>query len=84
MRTTTLSLDRPTYYKNYYQKNKDYLRHRQRLRYYRNTPKFFGLLHEYNKILLERQKLNKNDKSLDPKEKFNIDDTDHHFVISFL
>jgi hypothetical protein len=84
MRTTTLSLDRPTYYKNYYQRNKEYLRHRQRLRYYRNTPKFFDLLHEYNKILIEKKKLNRIEKCIDTKEKYNVGDTDSYFVISFL
>ena len=82
MRTTNISLDRPNYYKDYYQRNKDYLRHRQRLRYYRNTPKFYTLLKEYNKILLEKKEqdirynTNKNNK-------LNKYDSTKHFVISF-
>jgi hypothetical protein len=81
MRTTNVSLDRPTYYKNYYQKNKYYLRHRQRLRYYRNTPRFFELLKEYNKILLERKELNR--KSNCKYSVVNKNDTDSSFILTF-
>tara|TARA_B100001939_G_C16667926_1_gene498859 strand:- start:114 stop:359 length:246 start_codon:yes stop_codon:yes gene_type:complete len=80
MRTTNVSLDRPTYYKNYYQKNKYYLRHRQRLRYYRNTPRFFELLKEYNKILIERKELNRRDNNYQVSNKL---DTDTNFVLCF-
>jgi len=82
MRTTNISLDRPNYYKDYYQRNKDYLRHRQRLRYYRNTPKFYTLLKEYNKILLEKKeqdiRYNKNKNN-----KLNKYDSSKNFIISF-
>jgi len=80
MKTTNVSLDRPTYYKNYYQQNKFYLRHRQRLRYYRNTPKFFELLREYNKILLERKELNRKGNNYEVSNKL---DTNTTFVLDF-
>ena len=83
MKLTNLSLDRPAYYKNYYQKNKLYLRHRQRLRYYRNSPKFYELLHEYNKILLDKKRLIDNDYQLLKKRIFNDHDTDKYFILNF-
>ena len=82
MKTTCISLDRPNYYKNYYQRNKHYLRHRQRLRYYRNTPKFYQLLKEYNKILLQKAEEDRNYKKF-TNSKFNKLDTHNEFIITF-
>tara|TARA_R110002020_G_scaffold164238_1_gene350769 strand:+ start:2955 stop:3206 length:252 start_codon:yes stop_codon:yes gene_type:complete len=82
MRTTYISLDRPTYYKEYYIRNRDYLRHRQRLRYYRNTPKFYQLLKEYNKILLEKSVKDKEYK-INKNNKLNKLDNEKHFIITF-
>lgn len=82
MRTTNISLDTKQYYKNYYQKNKEYLRHRQRLRYYRNTSKFYPLLREYNKILLLKHKCDMDTKKLN-KQKFNKNDTASNYIITF-
>ena len=83
MKLTSVSLDRPTYYKNYYQRNKLYLRHRQRLRYYRNSPKFYELLHEYNKIILDKNKfIDHNFENLQ-KTKYNYMDTDKLFILMF-
>lgn len=82
MKITNISLNRPEYYKNYYQKNKEYLRHRQRLRYYRNTPRFYELLKQYNKILLEKQKADKFIHIV-KNNKFNKSDTNKNFIIDF-
>lgn len=82
MRTTNISLDRPNYYKDYYQRNKHYLRHRQRLRYYRNTPKFYTLLKEYNKILLEKTEQDRKYNKI-KNDKLNKYDSNKHFIISF-
>ncbi len=82
MKITNISLNRPEYYKNYYQKNKEYLRHRQRLRYYRNTPRFYELLKQYNKILLEKQKADKCIHIV-KNNKFNKSDTNKNFIIDF-
>lgn len=82
MKTTSISLDTKNYYKNYYQKNKEYLRHRQRLRYYRNTSKFYPLLREYNRILLSKYKVVIDAKTIH-KEQFNKHDTDSNFVLKF-
>ena len=82
MRTTYISLDRPTYYKEYYIRNRDYLRHRQRLRYYRNTPKFYQLLKEYNKILLEKSVKDKEHKT-NKNNKLNKLDNEKHFILTF-
>jgi hypothetical protein len=82
MRTTYISLDRQTYYKEYYIRNGDYLRHRQRLRYYRNTPKFYQLLKEYNKILLEKSVKDKEYK-INKNNKLNKLDNEKHFILTF-
>ena len=83
MKLSNLSLDRPTYYRNYYQRNKLYLRHRQRLRYYKNSPKFYELLHEYNKIILDKNKIIDNNFDILKKTKYNYMDTDRFFILMF-
>jgi len=83
MKTTNISFDRQRYYKNYYQKNKEYLRHRQRLRYYRNTTKFYQLLREYNKILLTKNANDKYYRDYCPKDKLNRYDTNKLYIVTF-
>ena len=86
MKLTSISLNKPEYYKQYYQRNKEYLRHRQRLRYYSNSPKFFELLREYNKILLERKEINRRtikNEIVKGSFKCNKNDTSTKFVLNF-
>ena len=43
-KTTNISFDKKQYYKVYYSNNKDYLRLRQKLRYYKNKPEYDAII----------------------------------------
>ena len=43
-KTTNISFDKKKYYKVYYSNNKDYLRLKQRLRYYHNKPEYDAII----------------------------------------
>ena len=43
-KTTNISFDKKKYYKVYYSNNKDYLRLKQRLRYYHNKPVYDAII----------------------------------------